>query len=228
MNTKSLIPIVLILLYSMTSFAQTKGKPNESNSIKSYKKVTIGTQTWMSENLNTNTFRNGDPIPQAKTAEDWKKAGEQQKPAWCFYNNDPKNELKYGKLYNWYAVNDARGLAPEGWHIPSNDEWTILETSLGDWKKSGNKLKTISGWLSNGNGSNETGFSGVPGGYRLDNGDFLGIGADGQWWSSTEEFQLVESTAAAWYRSLEDRNSYINKDWKRQPIGLSVRCIKDK
>lgn len=228
MNVKFLIPFVLVFLYSTISFAQTKGKSNNSTNKKTSTTVIIGTQTWMSENLNTSTFKNGDIIPQAKTAEEWKKAGEQQKPAWCYYNNDPKNELKYGKLYNWYAVNDARGLAPNGWHIPSNDEWTLLETFLGDWKKSGNKLKAIRDWLSNGNGSNETGFSGVPGGYRLDNGEFYGIGEDGQWWSSTDQFQLTETTAVAWYRSLSNRNTYLNKDWKRQPIGLSVRCIKDK
>ena len=82
--------------------------------------VKIGSQVWATENLNVDRFRNGDPIPQAKTAEEWQNAGNNQQPAWCYYNNDPKNGESYGKLYNWYAVNDRRGLAPQGWHIPSD------------------------------------------------------------------------------------------------------------
>ena len=85
--------------------------------------VTIGTQVWMTKNLDVATFRNGDPIPEAKSNEEWEKAGENKQPAWCYYDNDPANGAKYGKLYNWYAVNDPRGLAPEGWHVPSIDEW---------------------------------------------------------------------------------------------------------
>ena len=80
--------------------------------------VKIGNQIWMVKNLNVETFRNGDHIHEAKTLEEWKIAGENQKPAFCYYNNDPKNGTIYGKLYNWYAVNDPRGLAPAGYHIP--------------------------------------------------------------------------------------------------------------
>jgi len=80
--------------------------------------VNIGTQTWMAKNLNVSIFANGDPIPEVKTNEEWKKAAEEKKPAWCYYENDPANGAIYGKLYNWYAVSDPRGLAPKGWHIP--------------------------------------------------------------------------------------------------------------
>ena len=83
--------------------------------------ITIGRQVWMTENLNVDKFRNGDPISHAKTDEEWVKAGENGSPAWSHYDNDPANGEKYGKLYNWYAVNDSRGLAPEGWKIPSDD-----------------------------------------------------------------------------------------------------------
>jgi uncharacterized protein (TIGR02145 family) len=82
--------------------------------------IKIGTQIWATRNLDASTFRNGDTIPEAKTDEEWKAAGNDKKPAWCYYNNDPANGKKYGKLYNYYAVKDKRGLAPEGWHIPSD------------------------------------------------------------------------------------------------------------
>jgi uncharacterized protein (TIGR02145 family) len=145
--------------------------------------VTIGTQVWMTKNLDVATFRNGDPIPQAKTNEEWQKAAENQQPAWCYYNNDPANGAKYGKLYNWYAVNDSRGLAPEGWHVPSDAEWTSL------WKlisQNQIKLKSTSGWNNNGNGTNESGFSGLPGGNRNFDGNFYGIGEVGDLWSSSQ------------------------------------------
>jgi uncharacterized protein (TIGR02145 family) len=111
----------------------------------SYKAVVIGNQTWMAENLNTSKFRNGDLIPEAKTAEEWKKAGEEGKPAWCYYNNDTILGQKYGKLYNWYAAIDPRGVAPLGWHIPSYEEFNSLVHLSGDSLYSVN-LKSNSGW----------------------------------------------------------------------------------
>lgn len=101
--------------------------PIKSNSEINIKTVKIGTQTWMTENLNLSTFRNGNPIPEAKTIEEWERAGNEGKPAWCYYNNDPRNGAKYGKLYNWFAINDPRGLAPEGWHVSNLDDWNILD-----------------------------------------------------------------------------------------------------
>jgi uncharacterized protein (TIGR02145 family) len=103
--------------------------------------VTIGTQTWMTKNLDVATFRNGDAIPQAKTDEEWQAAGENKQPAWCYYDNDPKNGTKYGKLYNWYAVNDNRGLAPVGYHIPTDNEWTKLSDYLGGEDYAEKKMK---------------------------------------------------------------------------------------
>ena len=91
-----------------------------------FKSVKIGNQEWMSDNLNVDHFRNGDIIPEVKSKDDWKEAGKNGQPAWCYYENDPKNGEKYGKFYNWYAVNDPRGLAPEGWHVPSDGEWTEM------------------------------------------------------------------------------------------------------
>lgn len=105
-----------------------------------FKTIAIGTQTWMAENLNVDRFRNGDPIPEAKSDAEWKLAGINKQPAWCYYNNDPKNGEKYGKLYNWYAVNDPRGLAPEGYVIPTKENWETLKAFLGD--HGGLKLKS--------------------------------------------------------------------------------------
>lgn len=94
--------------------------------------ITNGLQVWMTKNLNEDKFRNGDHIPQATSIEEWKSAGENKQPAWCYYDNDPANGAKYGKLYNWYAVNDPRGLAPKGYHIPSGEELLKLNEYLGE------------------------------------------------------------------------------------------------
>ena len=107
------------------------------------KGVAIGSQVWMSTNLNVSTYRNGDVIPQVQDRDAWAKL---TTGAWCYYENNAANGTKYGKLYNWYAVNDARGLAPAGWHIPTDQEWTVLENSLGD--DAGKKMKSTSGWES--------------------------------------------------------------------------------
>ena len=129
-----------------------------------------GVQTCALPILNVDKFRNGVIIPQAKNQAEWKLAGDTKKPAWCYYNYDPSNEKKYGKLYNWYAVMDSRGLAPKGWHIPSKTEWEQLMTYLGGLDLAGTKIKSDTGWDYQGteytnfigpglNGTNESGFS---------------------------------------------------------------------
>ena len=185
-----------------------------------FKSVKIGSQTWMTENLNVSTFRNGDPIPQAKTAYEWEKAGQNKQPAWCYYDNNPANGAKYGRLYNWYAVNDPRGLAPVGYHIPSDAEWTKLEDYLGS--DAGTKMKSTSGWEGNGNGTNSSGFNGLPGGFRSFNGSFYSIGGDGNWWSSTEI-----NTSSAWYRALFYTNGLVSRHNFVKEEGFSVRCLRD-
>ena len=106
-------------------------------------------------NLDVDRFRNGDPIPHAQTEEEWLYAGENGQPAWCYYDNDPKNGKKYGKLYNWYAVNDYRGLAPKGYHIPSDEEWSVLTRFLGGVYIAGDKMKSTTGWDNNENVNNK-------------------------------------------------------------------------
>jgi uncharacterized protein (TIGR02145 family) len=131
--------------------------------------VTIGKQVWMAKNLNVEVFRNGDSIPEVKTNEEWEKAWKKGKPAWCYYDNNPANGTKYGKLYNWFAVNDPRGLAPKDWHIPSDSEWTVLTDFLGGEDVAGKKMKSTSGWQNNGKGNNKSGFSCLPGGCLVAN-----------------------------------------------------------
>ena len=105
--------------------------------------VTIGTQVWMTENLDVAEFRNGDPIPEAKSNDEWFRAGREGKPAWCYYNNNSENGFKYGKLYNWYAVNDTRGLAPDGWRIPTDKDWVILAKYLRGYSWAGMKSEPV-------------------------------------------------------------------------------------
>jgi uncharacterized protein (TIGR02145 family) len=185
-----------------------------------FKSVEIGEQIWMAENLNVDTFRNGDPIPEAKSDKAWKDAGEKGQPAWRYYDNKSINGKKYGKLYNWYAVNDPRGLAPKGWHVPTDDEWTKLIDNLGGEDKAGEKLKSSSGWYNDLNGNNESGFSGLPGGACNGNG-FWGIDERTSWWSSTEL-----GTSYAFCRYMDYLYDYVKTYDDDKEFGFSVRCLK--
>jgi len=202
---KRLIIVITASVFALQSYGQT---------------VTIGTQVWMTKNLNVSTFRNGHPIPQAKTDEEWNRAGKNKQPAWCYYANDPTNGVKYGKLYNWYAVNDPRGLAPVGYHIPSDAEWTKLEDYLGS--DAGTKMKSVSGWFGNGNGTNSSGFNGLPGGDRDSGGPFANFGEYGGWWSSTEG-----GSNDAWVRVLGYGSGDVDRGNYGKEGGFSVRCLRD-
>jgi uncharacterized protein (TIGR02145 family) len=179
-------------------------------------------------------FRNGDLIPHVESDEEWKKAVENGQPAWCYYDNDPKNGKKYGKLYNWYAVNDTRGLAPEGWHVPSDDEWTSLVDFLGGEFIAGHKMKSIDGWdewwdrdenIKNGNGDNSSGFNVLPGGYRNYSGSFGNIRSNAFFWSATEF-----DNSSAWLRYLFNSHGFLiryNFLNFNKSVGASVRCLRD-
>jgi uncharacterized protein (TIGR02145 family) len=208
---KASLILVLFLGYSFITFVQT---------------VTIGNQVWMTKNLNVDKFRNGDPIPHARTDEEWKKAGENEEPAWCYYESDTRNGEKFGKLYNWYAVNDKRGLAPSGYHVPTDIEWTTLTNYLGE--DNGIKLKSTKGWNNNGNGTNICGFLGLPNGIRLDEGDiyFFGIGELGYWWSSTIGLTDYDSYG----RHLDSDSNLLFRGCGSDYYngnGFSVRCLRD-
>ena len=211
-----------------TSSKSTQTKPKttaKSSTTEPVKKkdpgaVTIGNQNWAVANLNVTTFRNGDTIPEAKTPAEWVAAGESGKPAWCYYNNDPANGQKYGKLYNWYAVNDPRELAPAGWSLPSDQDWAELAYSLGGQSVAGAKMKSNTGWSEGYNGTNEAGFGGLPGGYRVENGSFLNMGSIATWWSTTES---KSSSAIDHYIP---HGGSLGKGSTPKQRGESVRCIK--
>lgn len=185
--------------------------------------VTINKQVWMSKNLNVEKFRNGDWIPQAKSDEEWIKAGENKQPAWCYYNNDTVNGLKYGKLYNWYAVNDPRGIAPIGYHVPTSLELASLFNFLGGNMYAGGYLKAKCGWRGYGNGNNKFGFSGLPGGYRDSKGVFANITENGFWWGNNEDGPNKAHAFFMYYRAEICGDTYLSKIQ-----GMSIRCIKDK
>jgi len=179
--------------------------------------IKIGTQSWSAKNLEVSTYRNGDSIPQVQDAAAWAAL---RTGAWCYYENKEENGTTYGKLYNWYAVSDPRGLAPEGFHIPSDAEWTILTDYLGGVLEAGAKMKSASGWYEDGNGSNSSGFAGLPGGYRYYVGTFYDVGKFGYWWSSTEGL-----TDLAWVRYLGYFFGSVDRYYDVKPSGFSVRCL---
>jgi len=187
--------------------------------------VQIGTQIWMDKNLDVSTYRNGDLIPQVKDATAWAAL---TTGAWCYYENDSAgySNLGYGKLYNWYAVNDTRGLAPLGWHIPTDVEWGTLETTLGGNSVAGGKMKSPGTlkWASPNTGAdNPSGFLGYPGGARGSNGTFGGVGMTGNWWSS---YDFVSYPNGLVYQL-----DYNGGGGALLPAnkcsGHSVRCVKD-
>jgi uncharacterized protein (TIGR02145 family) len=181
--------------------------------------VTIGTQVWTAVNLNVENNRNGNPIPQVQDSAQWANL---TTGAWCYYNNYPAFGNTYGKLYNWYAVNDPRGLAPAGWHIPSDAEWTELTNYLGGESVAGGKLKDTTLWLSPNTGAtNSSGFTAFPGGARYYNG-FGGVGEYGYFWSASGI-----SIYNAWYRSLSFNKSDVFRTSNDKGNGLSVRCVRD-
>jgi uncharacterized protein (TIGR02145 family) len=188
----------------------------------------IGDQEWETKNLDVDRFRNGDLIPHARTDEEWKAAGERGEPAWCYYDNDTENGELYGKLYNWYAVNDARGLAPYGWHIPTDEEWTTLTNYLGGEDVAGGKMKSTGTayWNSpNTDATNESGFSALPGGFRNNDGSFNFISYSAFFWSATE-FDNYD----AWFRKLYYYYGYViryNYGSYSKSVGASVRCLRD-
>jgi uncharacterized protein (TIGR02145 family) len=185
-----------------------------------YSDITIGNQIWTSRNLDISNYRNGDPIRHAYNSQEWMDAENKKEGAWCYYKHDGKNGEKYGKLYNWYAVNDQRGLAPEGYHIPNGEEWTILSDFLGE--NAGKKMKSKNGWSNNGNGDNSSGFNGLSGGYCNNDGIFFNITELGNWWSSSESIAYD-----AWNLYLEFSNSEVYRNFDNENYGLSVRCLKN-
>jgi uncharacterized protein (TIGR02145 family) len=183
-----------------------------------YALVAIGTQCWFKENLRSDNYRNGDAIPGNLTDSQWTSTGS---GAQAVYNNDPANLATYGRLYNWYAVTDARGLCPVGFHLPTDNEWTALENALGGSSVAGTALKSSAADSPPWDGANSSGFSALPGGYRSYAGSFFDLGYSGPCWSSSP------SGSSAWFRSLYSGNSNVNRANDYVRFGFSVRCVRD-
>ena len=182
-----------------------------------YTTVTIGTQTWMAENLKTTKYIDGTAIPSVTDNTDWANL---TSPGYCWYENDQAtNGNTYGALYNWFAVGTGN-LCPTDWHVPTDAEWTILTDYVGD--QPGTKLKSTSGWFGNGNGSDEYGFSALPGGYRTYGGVFYDTEFTGDWWSSTQG-----DASYAWSRNLHYNYESVLRFNYDKKLGLSVRCLRD-
>lgn len=186
--------------------------------------VIIGSQTWMKRNLDVSTYRNGESIRHTESLEDWLDAGEKKEGAWCYYNNDPDIGAVYGKLYNWYAVNDPRGLAPVGWHVPTDDELALLTDYLGGKEVAAGKMKEAdtTHWFSpNTGGINSSGFTALPGGYLRYDG-FRALRGNCFLWSATE----IEDKGS-WCRFLVYIRTDILRTLGNKIDGYSVRCVKD-
>ncbi|MEE9904616.1 MAG: fibrobacter succinogenes major paralogous domain-containing protein [Chlorobium sp.] len=185
--------------------------------------VTIGSQVWSIRNLDVDRYRNGDAVRHARTEAEWHDAASKQEGAWCWYEDDAVNGNAYGKLYNWHAVNDRRGLAPAGWHIPSDDEWRQLVESLGGDAVAGSPMKKTSSWDSSGGTTpKSSGFDALPAGSRNCLGGFFALGRDAFFWSSTPSGEFE-----AWNREIGSRNESVRRVSVGRSIGFSVRCVKD-
>jgi uncharacterized protein (TIGR02145 family) len=195
----------------------------------SYATIIIGTQEWMAENLRTTQYRNGDLLVSVTNDGDWYGLAS---GAWAHFDYDSSNENPFGKLYNWAAVVDSRNVCPTGWHVPTDVEWSTLINYLdpnaaggNNWPNSaGGKMKSTGNmyWINqNTNATNESGFSGMPGG-QLTNGGSGDIGSDGYWWSSTQA-----NSQNAWVRSLKNNSGSVSRYNESKAYGFSVRCVRD-
>lgn len=216
-----------IIFKSKTTISTSSTVTDISGNV--YPTVTIGTQTWMGENLRVEKYNNGTPIPLVTDALDWSNnyTNKTKLPMMAWYDNDKvtHSSNKNGALYNWFVV-DTKKLCPIGWHVPTDAEWSILTDYLGE--KAGLRMKSTAGWnLVNStgyNGTNDVNFNALPAGYReLSSGIFDSFGYYGYWWSSSA------STDYAWIRVIGSNSYYgnVGRSSLNQGIGYSVRCLKD-
>ncbi len=175
-----------------------------------YHYLIVGTQTWMVENLRTTKYRNGDPIPDESANIHF---GQLISGAFC-------NDGLYGNLYNWYAVADSRKIAPVGWHVATHEEWDLLRTYLGD--NFGLQLKSQTGWLQDGNGTNSSGLNVLPGGFRTGESSIGNLTQSADFWTATEY-----STTEAWSRKFYYYSNGSTRVTDLKAFGFSVRCVKD-
>lgn len=189
-----------------------------------YKTIKIGTQVWMSENLRTTKFRDGTPLNNVAQVSNatWTAANGPTTKYWALVNGTTANTQTYGLVYNQFAVTastvsgaDNVNLCPTGWHVPTDAEFSTLNTFLG--ANAGTQMKSTTLWASGGNGTNSSGFNGRPAGYRIASGAWGNLSQYGYWWSS--------SSSVNW--NLDFSNSAFNRTVPDARVGFSVRCIKD-
>ncbi len=183
-----------------------------------YHFVTIGTQVWMVENLQTTKYRNGDPIPNVTDNNDWNL---QTYGAYCNYNNDIDFSNVYGHLYNWFVVGDSRNIAPLGWHVPTIEEWNILNAFVGGSAYTLKEMGTAH-WQDPNFGTNFVGFTALPNGWRDSFGAYSFIGESANWWTST---QYASDFAAFVWLSFDDKMGSVTTTPKK--YGFAIRCIRD-
>jgi uncharacterized protein (TIGR02145 family) len=224
---RNLFVLPLLMAVCAASPTSLSNKNNKPGGGQPFREVTIGKQTWMAQNLDVAVFSNGDTIPQAQTSAAWKAAARQRQPAWCYVKNDSLGR-QYGKLYNFFAVSDARGLAPLGWRIPDGKDWSALGSFLGGDKNVGIKMKSTAGWKKNGHGTNASGFDALPSGARTvalvnRNDGFVGAGSLCYWWSGTKS----KRTGEVLVFGLSSSNNKLMPIWDTYNAdGYAVRCIK--
>lgn len=217
LNTKVFLGTLLACILASSSFQEKETIPT----------IKIGNLIWMTNNLDVDTFRNGDTIPEAKTYYALDSFARLKQAAWSYYNNHKDPKSSYGRLYNWYAVNDARGLAPKGFHVASKNEWLSLIDTLGGKENAGLKLKSNREWTkSNGpfpNNVQSNGFNALPGGYQwASGGGFSFKHETGFWWTST----AISSSQAVNF-SLYHISGYVDQSNMNFENAISVRCVKD-
>ena len=196
------------------------GMPTITYAGQVYNTVLIGNQCWLKENLKTTKYRDGSAIPNVTDKTAWSNL---TTGAYCNNNNDENNSITYGRLYNWYAV-ETGNLCPSGWHVPFDWEWTTLTDYLGGINVAGGKLKetgTTHWWKPNIGATNESGFTGLPGGHRAVGGYFT-IGGGGCFWSASSSI-----SSSAWIRALDYNKSRGIRGQGQKQNGFSVRCLKD-
>jgi uncharacterized protein (TIGR02145 family) len=229
---KKVFQIFFLLQIPIMPFAQslyTQGQGVKDIEGNKYPSIIIHGQEWMQKNLAVSKYRNGDLIPTGLNDAKWEYT---TTGAYAIYGDVASNNTTYGKVYNWYAVNDSRGLCPAGWHVPSDAEWTTLINYLDPNADGGNytniaggKMKSTTGWTSpNSGATNESGFTGLPGGVRVSLGTYLDVGSYGYWWSSTENISNY-----AWGRTLYYYYSKVFRSYYffNKHYGFSVRCVRD-
>jgi len=202
---KLLLILCIVIIFSSIVTAQVTDIDGNT-----YQTVQIGSQLWMSENLKVIHFSNGDTIPQeTQTAFG---------PAWMYYGNNATNDVIYGKLYTGYTALDSRNICPTGWHVPNNSDWNTLISFLGQ-TDAGKKMKSNNAW----DGTNESGFNGLPGGLIFGNNMFMLMGTHGYWWSSTEVGQFRQDfvNAESWIDELKGPHD------EPKHLAMSIRCIND-